>query len=109
MATLVAGPVLAQLLPTVSILYGPTDGTTLNENLTENRGCIEGFDVVFSQNTTQDTTFRILISRLSGHDYFRNHGMLAFYSPDANPNDLSPTIRTFTMPSGTGTGGLDGG
>jgi len=64
---------------------------------------------VLSRNTTQDTTFRVWIRRVSGWDYFRNHGAgSGFYSPDAGTPRTS-TIRTFTMPGGQGRNGLPEG
>ncbi|MCY4303484.1 MAG: hypothetical protein OXC62_01655 [Aestuariivita sp.] len=108
LATVIAAPVWAQILPTVTITGGNTEGTSVLEDSGAGDGCISGFDVVFSRNTTQDTTFRVMILRVSGYDYFRNHGVEAFYSPEVS-RPLTPTIQTFTMPSGQGTAGLPSG
>ena len=109
-AMVMAAPVHAQMLPTVTINGGPSDGSDLRENQSgDSTGCVGGFDVVFSRNATQDTTVRVMIRQLSGHDYFRNHGVQAFYIEGVEVENVSPTILTFTMPSGQGTRGLPRG
>ena len=109
-ATMTVAPVHAQILPTVTINSGPDDGANFRENQPGvSIGCAGGFDVRFSRNATQDTTVRVMIRQLSGHDYFRKHGVQAFYIEGVDIADVSPTILTFTMPSGQGTGGLPRG
>ena len=109
-AVVMAAPVHAQMLPTVTINDGPSDGSDFRENQSgASIGCASGFDVVFSQNATQDTTVRVMIRQLSGHDYFRKHGVQAFYIEGVEVENVSPTILTFTMPSGQGTSGLPTG
>ena len=109
-ATMVAAPVAAQMRPTVTINGGPSDGSDLPENVPgDSIGCVGGLDVVFSRNATQDTTVRVMLRSLSGHDYFRKHGVQAFYIEGVEVGNVSRTIQTFTMPSGRGTSGLPSG
>ena len=109
-AMVMAAPVHAQMRPTVTINGGPTDGTDLRENQSgDSTGCVSGLDVVFSRNATQDTTVRVMLRSLSGHDYFRKHGVQAFYIEGVDVANVTGTIQTFTMPSGLGTRGLPSG
>ena len=100
-AMVMAAPVHAQMRPTVTINSGPSDNANLPENQPgDSIGCTGGFDVVLSRNVTQDTTVRVMLRQLSGHDYFRKHGVQAFYIEGVDIANVTRTIRTFTISSG---------